>query len=508
MSLPLPIAAALSVLLGSMLLVSVPSAAVAGSTARRGGTSSPDLAIRHGSSGFVGGGYIDDTADYEEIGVTAAPGASMRFVLRVRNTGGTDSIRLAGAGPTTDIDVTYLAGLTGTKDITDEVVAGTRVITDLAAGHVRYLRLLLTVHSDADPQVGHWQTTATSVSYPTRVDAVRATVMVPAVTTSALNATGELRCSASFASTTVDPGTLTGAVISVTNETRHPVDTPAWYATLRFTDGSGSVLGDTGNPYLGRFAFPRTIRPGHTVPLYVYDTLVRWPGSLDIVPMCWGLDRHAMSLPPVTVEITVPTPAPRPAGAVNRAVAATHGLFDTCNPDGRGRPVVGTFEVPVADSDDEPLSTRCWAKVREYPGFDVVTLSFISPQDLSTYEVDQDEPEFEFDGIQYLPAGSSAVTARWDFVVTADAAHSYGFASQARTNGADRFATSYLFYDGDWVVGGEGRCGYQSYSFGWGVDVFYLDWVNGCPATHARTTAARGSSGWTSPEPGVLVRLR
>jgi hypothetical protein len=510
-----------AILLTCALLVSISQPAgasgIPGSTLRpranaqsaRGTFVHPDIAIRRGHGDFVGSGSFDTDAEYQQIAVAREPGVATTFLIRVRSVGATQSIVLAGPGATPGFDVTYLAGTTGTNDITAEVVAGTRTIVDLPPGHVRYLRLIVTAHPDAAPQRTAWDVTATSASDPTLVDAVRATIVLPAVTTSSLDRTGDLRCTASFPATTVDPGTPTGVLFTVTNESDESVTTYADTGALRFTDGSGHVLGDTLIPYRGGFSFPRTIRPGHTIELYGFDTLVRWPGTLTVIPTCRSFGSRGLRLPPVSLEVSVPAPAPRAAEAVHRAVDATNGLFETCRPDGRGRPVQGIFEVPATGRSDEALSTRCWAKVSEYPGFDIVTLSFITPQDLAPYDVDQDEPEFEFDGIQYLPTHGSSATARWDFVVTADGAHSYGFASQARTNPADRFATSYFFYDDRWTIGGWSRCGYEGYAVGWGIDVFYVDWVNGCPSTRSRsgiTAPADADTAWSMPAPGVLTR--
>jgi len=68
---------------------------------------------------------------------------------------------------------------------------------------------------------------------------------------------------------------------------------------------------------------------------------------------------------------------------MDRAVAATGGLFDTCRPGPDGQPMDGVLNPPVVGHpptvDPLPLDATCWAQVRRGAGFLDITLFFEAP---------------------------------------------------------------------------------------------------------------------------------
>jgi len=467
----------------------------------------PDLSIQYEHGGFVGSGQFGDDPRYESIALTGHAGATKTFLIRVRSAGGVDTLTISGGGSDANFDVTYLAGTTSTNDITDQVVGGTYTLTDLQPSHPKYIRMIATAHADATAGAGIWPVRATSVTYPTRIDAVQGEFMIPAVTTSALDKTGHLRCTASFPSATLTPGSPTGVIFSVKNVSRHPVDSALYLGTLRFQDQNGTMLGNTFVQNIGYFPFPQTIKAGHVRRMYAFDTLPRWPGTLTVTPTCRFAGRHGLSLPPLQMDVTVPGPTPRPSDAVDAAVAATGGLFDSCNPEGRGHDVLGQFDPPVAGTSDTPMQTRCWAEVTSSPGFDVVTLYYVTPQDVPPVELPEGLGYF---GFVRLPKHESAEAGRWSFVVTANGTHSYGFAMQSHTLVGPGRANAYEMFSGAWQNGGWGRCGFYGYALGWGIDGgYYLDWVNDCAGGAAGPTRDQVTSpsrpSWRPGDPPFVV---
>lgn len=469
----------------------------------------PDLSIQYEHGRSVGSGEFGADPRYQSIALTGHAAETKTFLIRVRSAEGVDTLTISGAGSDANFDVVYLAGLTSTNDITDQVLAGTYTLTGLQPMHPKYIRMIATAHADAVAGAGIWPVRAASVTNPTRIDAVQGEFMIPAVQTSAIDKTGHLRCTASFPSTTLTPGSPTGVIFSVKNISHQPVDSAMYLGTLKFQDQNGTVLGNTFVPYIEYFPFPQPIKAGHVRRMYVFDTLPRWPGTLTVTPTCRFAGRHGLSLPPSHMDVNVPGPTPRPSDAVDAAVAATGGLFDSCNPEGRGHDVLGRFDPPVAGTSDTPMQTRCWAEVTSSPGFDVVTLSYVTPQDVPPVELPED---FNFwGGGVRLPKHESAEAGRWNFVVTANGTHSYGFAMQSHTLVGPGRATAYELFGDAWEGGGWGSCGFYGYALGWGIDGgFYLDWVNDCPggakeATRGQVTSPSRPS-WSPGDPPIVVR--
>jgi len=122
-------------------------------------------------------------------------------------------------------------------------------------------------------------------------------------------------------------------------------------------------------------------------------------------------------------------PTPSDADAIDRAVAATKGLYDSCHPGSHGEPVDGVLRPPIPggvqpspllsptvtapDPDVTPLpfEATCWAVIEPGPGFVDVTLYFSSPQTGST------RPTSGPEGLPTLAPGRPTEVGRWEMLV-------------------------------------------------------------------------------------------
>jgi hypothetical protein len=142
----------------------------------------PDALIRKGAGGFVGNRVYNDDGAHQTSSLIRSRGSSATFLIKVQNHGTTtDGLTVAGPGAAGGFGVKYLAGATGTRDITTAVVNGTYRLTKLAPGAQRLLRLVVTVQGNAGIAATHsWRVRATSTTDGARRDAVQAKVSVVA----------------------------------------------------------------------------------------------------------------------------------------------------------------------------------------------------------------------------------------------------------------------------------------------------------------------------------------
>jgi hypothetical protein len=141
----------------------------------------PDAAIKLGSdSRYLGADIYNVTGAHQARLVTAGRGTTRSFDIAVHNRGrGSDSFELKGPGSTSSFTVKYLAGKTGTTDITSSIVAGTYTLHRVAAGGTRYARMVITVKKTATvgSKLGRL-VTATSMLLGRAKDAVKGVVSV------------------------------------------------------------------------------------------------------------------------------------------------------------------------------------------------------------------------------------------------------------------------------------------------------------------------------------------
>jgi hypothetical protein len=141
----------------------------------------PDAEIKLASgSKYLGADVYNTTARDQTKAVKAKRGTTETFDIAVQNPGtGPDTYRLKGLGNTTNFTVRYLAGKSGTTDITAAVEAGTYTLSNIARGGTRYIRMRITVKGTASVGSTFGRlVTATSTHASTAKDAVKGVVNV------------------------------------------------------------------------------------------------------------------------------------------------------------------------------------------------------------------------------------------------------------------------------------------------------------------------------------------
>jgi hypothetical protein len=141
----------------------------------------PDGKIKvSGTATFVGNDVYNTTGASQTRTANAKRGVSKVFVLQWQNDGtAADDFALKGPGSNAKFTVKYLAGATGTTNITAQVVAGTYVTTSVPVGGSRTIRVVVTVKASAI--IGSSRivlVTATSQADGAAKDAVKAVVRV------------------------------------------------------------------------------------------------------------------------------------------------------------------------------------------------------------------------------------------------------------------------------------------------------------------------------------------
>ena len=265
-----------------------------------------------------------------------------------------------------------------------------------------------------------------------------------AVTESKRTKDGELRCTVTFPSAALQPGEETGGHIKVTNTTDHDV---SFYLSFRAAsmvvrDGSGTTHVNTAYwPFPSPAPYPVTL-PGHrTRPLGLADTVVRWPDTLTITPVCDLGRRHALHLEPIAFTVAVPSDPPDETAALDAAIGTTGGLFDDCSPQPNSDPVIGTLD-PWGTS-GKALGAACRATVAQEAGFSVVNVTWESPASLPTV----DPPDL---GFFELPRHRSEVQ-RYGYVVTSAGVTNYVTVGAWQTPvSAQRYRTFSLTHTGTW----------------------------------------------------------
>ncbi|MEA2555716.1 MAG: hypothetical protein QOI60_1047 [Actinomycetota bacterium] len=103
------------------------------------------------------------------------PHQTRTFTFTFQNDGGsTDTFRLSGPGSTSLVTATYLGGVEGLTDITDQVVAGTFTTDALDQGASYTVRLSLHAGAVSTRTIQKWQMKARSLTDTTKADAARA----------------------------------------------------------------------------------------------------------------------------------------------------------------------------------------------------------------------------------------------------------------------------------------------------------------------------------------------
>lgn len=283
-----------------------------------------------------------------------------------------------------------------------------------------------------------------------------------AITESERTKHGELRCTVTFPSATLHPGAPTGGHMKVTNTTNHNVTFYLGFlaASIIVRDDGGTALVNTAYwPFSSPPPSPVTLPAHRTRQLGLADTVVRWPGTVVITPVCNVGQRHPLHMKPISFAVAVPPNPPDPQAALDAALGTTAGLFDDCTPHPNDDPVIGTLD-PWGTS-GRALRAACRATVEQEPGFSVVNVIWESPASPPTI----DPPDI---GFFELPRHRSEVQ-RYGYVVTSAGAMNYVTLGAWRTPVSDqRYHTFLLTGAGTWERSGFApHCGDATY-FGGG----------------------------------------
>ncbi|HXJ67260.1 MAG TPA: hypothetical protein VNN79_26205, partial [Actinomycetota bacterium] len=372
-------------------------ASVSAFPATAGTLVAPAASIAGPNGRFVGGAVHNDTGAGQTVAFVIPSGSDRHGYVRIRNNGSSTQTFLlhgpAGRGPFRLRYATF-------EDVTAEVVRGTFSMT-LARGDSGYVEF--TAGAAPDSRAGQseaFRFRATNRDDPILFDVVRTKIAVGPVSSWAVNFRGTLRCNASVPSATLHPGYDTHAVLTLTNLTDRAVRPHIGFGYLEFFDGSGHKLWDSAPRFEGPRPTVGEVGPHETVPLYVYDTRVRWSGPLLVRPVCQGLDAKVPGLP---MRVAAPGAPATLADAIDAAVGLPNSPFQACHPGPGGEPATGEFPAPDGRP-IPPASLRCWADVRQEDGFDVVALNMVSPSDGPDYTID--ESSFVF-GPPQLPGDQS-----------------------------------------------------------------------------------------------------
>jgi hypothetical protein len=334
----------------------------------------------------------------------------------------------------------------------------------VAVASIAWLAVALGGRTDHPPgPAGSETTSPSSISRPPPSP-------VPA-SVSGLATDGSVRCTASVDSVSVGPGSTAIVHFAVENLSSEDVQIGAVSQVL-VDDASGHQVYDSflaGGPRFGGVQRAEDLAPGETLDLPVARVPIRWAGPLTLHPVCpvpQGDPADNLQLLPLGLQVTNPGPASDPADAVSRALDAFGPLFAHCRPAPDAGPVTGQIG-PLPGIDAPALDARCEAVVEGKPGFDVVTITFVSPPDAAVPEVP--DPVYDI----RLPREPGSIEAwRAMVVVTVDGSFvveppQYAFSDAA-------LATIDVgFEEGRWTEDGESPCvsGGQG-GFGGGLVLF------------------------------------
>jgi hypothetical protein len=241
------------------------------------------------------------------------------------------------------------------------------------------------------------------------------------ITVTALTKQGDVRCTARFPSSVIQPGARTGVVVTVENLSRptFSLDEGANGDTVRLIERSpsGELLQDTGHMHDGIYGGmpqPRRVPIGTSIRMPAYDAPVLWPGTIVVTPLC-PID-GTVRLPAARLHVYTAGRAPVPDAAVTRAVAMAGAPFTTCTPTRDRVWVTGRVQ---AKSGVE-FRARCGALVLQDRGFDIVVVAIVTPPTAQAIDLHPFAHVLGYDGPRVDVHGAFAVSW-WTYVLTHDA---------------------------------------------------------------------------------------
>ena len=302
----------------------------------------------------------------------------------------------------------------------------------------------------------------------------------PAITVGAAFHGADARCEATLRTPVVRPGQTPGVLFRLTNEGAAPIRYGTYQDYFEVKDGHGGTVSEWVDRFEGippplPAPMPdRSLKGGASTTFSATDMpVVRWEGSLSIHLTCpfvighlQGNELHMLAsptLPPLPLEVVASAPAPAVGVAVDRAVAATRGLFDSCRPRGDGSPVNGEIRPPKVARPwkivPDPMRARCWAQIERHSGFDVVTLWFVTPPNVPAPTLSGSTGST---GSIQLPAIPTAEVFRWTIVVTPSST----VPSLSHTNGKSATPTVGYDFENDHWTTSDASCSASSYGGG------------------------------------------
>jgi hypothetical protein len=139
-----------------------------------------DGMLKKSGGSYVGNNVYNTTGASQTVLAKVLRGRKATFFVKVQNDGRVaDSFRILGPGGKPGFAVRYLAGASGSNEITGAVKAGTYTLGNLAPGQTRVFRLVVKVKAGATVgALRTWLVRATSTHRASRLDVVAAKVRV------------------------------------------------------------------------------------------------------------------------------------------------------------------------------------------------------------------------------------------------------------------------------------------------------------------------------------------
>ena len=292
------------------------------------------------------------------------------------------------------------------------------------------------------------------------------------VVLSVLSKDRKLRCTATLPTDRLAPGLPVGMRFSLTNVSDRRVSYDFYTdGEVILRDSSGKVLWDPRERYPfpvhgTATASPMILKPGITASIPAAEPRIWWSGHLNLDLRCLGKQMGV-----IPAKVAVPGPPPSASEALDRALSRTHGLFDRCWPSWDRSWTTGTM-VPPDGADVPPMRVRCSAQVDRHPGFDAVSIYFVSPPETPPVTYPSTTYQLGAAMVESLPGRHTAEAGRWLFVVTSDEVHEVaGLENVIRTTGGGAEAPEYELYKGRWS---RGSMDCFDNGLGWGGGVVFI----------------------------------
>jgi len=196
-----------------------------------------------------------------------------------------------------------------------------------------------------------------------------------AISVSAGDSSTGLRCTATFPSRSIQPGSRTRVRFALLNTSDRRVSIAVGAGNgaegyLVERDARGNLLQDTArvhNGIIGGRPRANPVAPGASFSIPALDAPVLWPGPILVTPVCPIGSKKPVYLPPIKLHVRTEGSAPARAHAIARAAAVATGRPHACARSG-------------AASQSSGANMRCDFLVIPHRGFDIVVVAAYSPK--------------------------------------------------------------------------------------------------------------------------------